>query len=51
MIMCHFSVSAKAFAVARPKPDEAPVIITLPFLSVFLPSATASFTDGATVAV
>lgn len=29
MITCHFPVSAKALAVARPNPEDAPVIITL----------------------
>lgn len=37
--MCHFPVSARALAVARPSPEEAPVIITFPFLNVLFPSS------------
>lgn len=37
IITCHFPVSASVFAVASPKPEDAPVIITLPFLRVFFP--------------
>ena len=50
MITCHFPVSAKALAVARPSPEEAPVITTLRFLSVFLPSGVALSTAGVVVA-
>lgn len=35
IITFHFPVSASAFAVASPKPEDAPVIITFPFLRVF----------------
>ncbi|KAJ8562289.1 hypothetical protein K7X08_011580 [Anisodus acutangulus] len=35
IITCHSPDSPIAFAVASPKPEEAPVIITLPFLRVF----------------
>lgn len=35
IITCQSPDSPIAFAVASPKPEEAPVIITLPFLSVF----------------
>ncbi|KAL6969634.1 hypothetical protein U1Q18_029344 [Sarracenia purpurea var. burkii] len=51
IIMCHFSVSARAFAVARPSPEEAPVIITLPFLKVFFVSDEARLISGVVVAV
>ncbi|GER53893.1 trigger factor [Striga asiatica] len=37
MMTCHLPLSARALAVARPRPDEAPVIITVPFRKVFLP--------------
>uniref|UniRef100_A0A9I9ELI7 Uncharacterized protein n=1 Tax=Cucumis melo TaxID=3656 RepID=A0A9I9ELI7_CUCME len=38
IIICHFPVSARALAVARPSPEEAPVIITFPFLNVLFTS-------------
>ncbi|KAK7282725.1 hypothetical protein RIF29_11722 [Crotalaria pallida] len=49
IITCHFPVSAKALADARPNPEEAPVTTTLPFLKVFLPSGAAFFTAGVVV--
>lgn len=51
IITFHWPVSAKALAVAKPKPEEAPVIITLPFLRVFFASGAASSIAGVVVAV
>ena len=51
IIICHFPVSAKALAVASPNPEEAPVIMTLPFLKVFFASGAASPIVGLVVAV
>lgn len=50
IITCHLPLSAKDFAEARPKPDEAPVIITVPFLNVFFPWAAAGVKVGEVVA-
>ena len=36
MTTCHCPDSASTLAVARPRPEEAPVIITVDFVSVFL---------------
>lgn len=50
MITCHFPVSASAFAVASPRPDDAPVTMTLPFLSVFFCSDVDLVTPGVATA-
>ncbi|KAF1896447.1 hypothetical protein Lal_00034145 [Lupinus albus] len=50
IITCHFPVSARALAAARPNPEEAPVTTTLPFLKVFLPSGATFVKAGVVVA-
>uniref|UniRef100_A0A7C8ZVV3 Uncharacterized protein n=1 Tax=Opuntia streptacantha TaxID=393608 RepID=A0A7C8ZVV3_OPUST len=50
MITCHLPVSARALAAARPKPEEAPVTMTLPFLSVFFCSEIDLVTTGGATA-
>lgn len=51
IITCHLPVSAKDLAAANPNPEEAPVMITLPFLKVFFPSVAALLMDGVVTAV
>jgi hypothetical protein len=51
IITCHFPVSARALAAARPNPEEAPVTMQHPCLRVFLPSEEALLTAGVAVAI
>uniref|UniRef100_A0A7C9D475 Secreted protein n=1 Tax=Opuntia streptacantha TaxID=393608 RepID=A0A7C9D475_OPUST len=51
MITSQSPCVARALAVARPSPDDAPVITTVPFLSVFFSSGVARLIDGDVVTV